>query len=120
MRGLAQAFAAAGFAVELPRLPGHGTTVDDMLTTTWADWSWCAERAFDELAARCDRVVVAGLSMGGSLAVWLAAHHPEIAGVVAVNAAVDPSRGVVPPDGAPAHVRRPHDHARGRQRRRRS
>jgi carboxylesterase len=90
MRGLAQAFAAAGFAVELPRLPGHGTTVDDMLTTTWADWSGCAERAFDELAARCDRVVVAGLSMGGSLAVWLAAHHPEIAGVVAVNAAVDP------------------------------
>ena len=30
MRGLAQAFARAGYAVELPLLPGHGTTVDDM------------------------------------------------------------------------------------------
>ena len=34
MRALAEAFAAAGFAVELPRLRGHGTTVEDMLTTT--------------------------------------------------------------------------------------
>ena len=90
MRGLAQAFAAGGFAVELPRLPGHGTTIDDMLTTTWADWSGCAERAYRELATRCEKVVVAGLSMGGSLAVWLAVHHPEIVGVVAINAAIDP------------------------------
>ena len=39
MRGLAEAMAAAGHSVELPRLPGHGTTVDDMLTTSWADWA---------------------------------------------------------------------------------
>jgi carboxylesterase len=90
LRGLAQAFAAAGFAVELPLLPGHGTTVEDMQATTWADWSGCAEVAYNELASRCTKVVVAGLSMGGTLAVWLAAHHPEIAGVVAINVAVDP------------------------------
>jgi carboxylesterase len=90
MRGLAQAFAAAGFAVELPLLPGHGTTIDDMQATTWTDWSGCAEVVYNELASRCEKVVVAGLSMGGTLAVWLAAHHPEIAGVVAVNAAIDP------------------------------
>src|SRR5438445_9825017 len=85
MRPLARAFAAAGFAVELPLLPGHGTSVDDMLTTTWDDWSGCAERAYVDLAARCQRVVVAGLSMGGTLTVWLAAHHPEFAGIVVVN-----------------------------------
>jgi carboxylesterase len=90
MRGLAQAFAAAGFAVELPLLPGHGTTIDDMQATTWTDWSGCTEVVYNELASRCAKVVVAGLSMGGTLAVWLAAHHPEIAGVVAVNAAIDP------------------------------
>jgi carboxylesterase len=90
MRGLAQAFGAAGFAVELPLLPGHGTSVDDMLATTWTDWSGCAELVYNELSVRCDKVVVCGLSMGGTLAVWLAAHHPEIAGVVAINAAVDP------------------------------
>lgn len=87
MRGLAEAFAAAGFSVELPRLPGHGTTVEDMATTTWADWSGAVEAAYRELAGRCERVVAAGLSMGGTLAVWLAAGHPELAGVVAVNAA---------------------------------
>src|SRR4249920_1156269 len=71
MRGLAVAFAAAGFTVELPRLPGHGTSVEDFLTTTFADWSEAAELAYTDLAARCERVVVAGLSMGAMLAAWL-------------------------------------------------
>jgi carboxylesterase len=89
LRGLAEAFAAAGFAVELPLLPGHGTTVDDMLDTTWADWSAAAEAAYQDLAARCERVVVAGLSMGGSLTAWLGSRHPEIVGLVCVNPALE-------------------------------
>ena len=88
MRGLAEAFAAAGFAVELPRLPGHGTTVADMATTSWDDWSAAVEDAYKALAARVDKVVVAGLSMGGTLSLWLASRHPELAGAVLVNAAV--------------------------------
>jgi carboxylesterase len=90
MRGLAEAFADAGFAVELPLLPGHGTSVEDMAQTTWADWSQAAQTAHDELASRVDEVVVAGLSMGGTLALWLAAREPDIAGLVVINAAVDP------------------------------
>jgi carboxylesterase len=90
MRGVAEAFAAAGFDVELPRLPGHGTTVEDMLTTTWADWSGEAEAAYQRLAARCAAIVVAGLSMGGSLTLWLAGHHPDLAGIVCVNPATQP------------------------------
>jgi carboxylesterase len=90
MRPVAEAFAAAGFAVELPRLPGHGTTVDDMITTGWSDWTAAAEEAYQRLAARCDHVVVAGLSMGGSLTIWLATRHPEIAGIVCINAATQP------------------------------
>ena len=39
MRPVAEAFAAAGYSVELPRLPGHGTTVEDMITTGWSDWT---------------------------------------------------------------------------------
>lgn len=88
MRGLAEAIAAVGFAVELPLLPGHGTSVDDMLTTDWSDWSAAAEAAYEALAARVDKVVVGGLSMGGSLTCWLASRHPEIAGIVCVNPAV--------------------------------
>ena len=88
MRGLAEAFAGAGFAADLPLLPGHGTSVDDMLTTDWSDWSAAAEAAYAALAERCERVVVAGLSMGGSLTAWLASRHPEIAGIVCVNPAL--------------------------------
>lgn len=89
MRGLAEACAAAGYAVELPRLPGHGTTVDDMETTRWPDWYAAAESAYDGLRGRCESVVVAGLSMGGTLAATLAAKRPEIAGLVAINPAVE-------------------------------
>jgi carboxylesterase len=87
MRPVAEAFAAAGFAVELPRLPGHGTTVADMIGTGWDDWSAEVEAAYQRLAVRCRSVVVAGLSMGGTLTVWLATRHPEIAGIVPINPA---------------------------------
>ncbi len=95
MRGLAEAFAAAGFTVDLPLLPGHGTSVDDMITTTWADWSGAAEAAYEALAARTSKVVVAGLSMGGALTAWLAARHPEIAGIVCINPVVVRDQNVV-------------------------
>lgn len=90
MRPLAEAFAGAGFTVELPLWPGHGTSLDDMLETSWDDWSAAAETAFSELQTRCPKVVVAGLSMGGTLATWLASRHPEVAGLIAINAAIEP------------------------------
>lgn len=90
MRPLAEALAAAGFTVELPLWPGHGTTVEDMIATGWDDWSAACESTYKELTSRCDRVVAAGLSMGGTLAAWLAANHPELAGAILVNAAIEP------------------------------
>jgi carboxylesterase len=90
MRGLAEAFASAGFAVELPLLPGHGTQIDDLAKTGFADWADAAERAYQDLAGRCDLVLVAGLSMGAALTAWLAARHPEIAGIVVINGAFAP------------------------------
>ena len=91
MRGLAEAFAAKGFTTELPLLPGHGTSLDDMKATGWADWSTAAEAAYAELALRTEKVVVAGLSMGGTLTAWLASKHPEIVGIVLVNPAAEPA-----------------------------
>ena len=85
MRGLALALADAGLTVEMPLLPGHGTEVADMVPTRWEDWSGAADAAYLDLAARCDSVVVVGLSMGGMLAVWLAEHHPEVAALALVN-----------------------------------
>ncbi len=85
LRPLAEACAAAGFSVDLPLLPGHGTVLEDMLPTRWADWSSGAEAAYRALADRCDQVVVTGLSMGGTLACWLAEQHPDLAGIAVVN-----------------------------------
>ena len=90
MRSLAEAMAALGHHVELPRLPGHGTTIEDMLTTSWSDWTGEVESAYQRLAGRVDQVVVAGLSMGGSLTLWTALQHPEVAGIVCVNPATMP------------------------------
>jgi carboxylesterase len=90
MRGVAEALAAAGFHVELPLLPGHGTVVDDMLTTRWADWAGEAEAAYQRLLQRAAHIVVVGLSMGGALTLRLGADHPEIAGLVCINPATKP------------------------------
>ncbi|HEY1762785.1 MAG TPA: alpha/beta fold hydrolase [Acidimicrobiales bacterium] len=90
MRPIAERLAAAGYSVELPRLPGHGTTVEDMMTTTWADWSKTAEQAYDELSERCEGVAVVGLSMGGGLAAYLAEERPSLAGCVLINPLVKP------------------------------
>lgn len=101
MKGLAQAAADAGYAVECPRLPGHGTDVADMLGTTWDDWSAEAEAALGRLRAKLPeggRIVVAGLSMGGALTVWLGTRHPDLAGLVCINALAEGPgelRGVV-------------------------
>lgn len=94
MRPLAEAFAHAGFAVEMPLLPGHGTTVEDMIETGWGDWTAAAEQAYERLAARVDKVVVAGLSMGGALTGWLGGRHPEAAGFVFINALATEPPGI--------------------------
>ena len=90
MRAVAEALADAGLHVELPRLPGHGTVVDEMLPTRWADWAGEAEAAYQRLSQRATHVVVVGLSMGGALTLRLGADHPEIAGVVCINPVTQP------------------------------
>lgn len=89
MRPLAEAIAAAGYSVELPLLPGHGTSIEDMKTTTWQDWTGAALAAYDDLAARSTRVGVVGLSMGGGLTAHVAQHR-EVAGCVYINPLVKP------------------------------
>ncbi len=88
-----EALAAKGYAVEVPRLPGHGTTWQEMNTTTWARWYAEITAAFEKLVAENDAVVVGGLSMGGALVLRLAADNPDrVAGVVVVNPAVATKR----------------------------
>jgi carboxylesterase len=85
MRAIAERCVAAGYTVELPRLPGHGTTVEDMMTTSWSDWSVAALAAYDDLASRTEHVAVVGLSMGGGLTAYVAEERPGVAGCVFIN-----------------------------------
>lgn len=90
MRGLADTMVAAGHHVEMPLLPGHGTVIEDMVATTWADWSGEVAAAHARLAERADRIVVIGLSMGGALTLWAGLNLDGVAGLVCVNPATVP------------------------------
>ena len=90
MRALAETLGGKGFHVELPLLPGHGTVVDDMLPTRWADWAGEAEAAYQRLRQRADTVVVVGLSMGGALTLRLGADLDDLAGLVCINPVTQP------------------------------
>ncbi|MFK8911119.1 alpha/beta hydrolase [Streptomyces sp. YS-3] len=86
LRPWAEFLAEHGLTVELPLLPGHGTRWQDMQLTGWQDWYAEVDRALRELSGRCERVFVFGLSMGGALALRLAAKHGDaVSGVVVVN-----------------------------------
>lgn len=89
MRPLGEAYAAAGYTVCGPRLKGHGTHHEDMEQTTYQDWLASVEEGFQWLKERCDKIFVTGLSMGGTLTLYMAEKHPEIRGIVLINAAID-------------------------------
>lgn len=89
VRPWADHLAAQGLTVSLPLLPGHGTRWEDLAVTGWQDWYATVDREFRLLSAECEQVFVCGLSMGGALALRLAARHGSaVSGVAVVNPAV--------------------------------
>ena len=93
LRPWAEQLAAAGLTVSLPLLPGHGTRWQDLNATRWTDWFDTIEHAYLRLRERGAEVFVAGLSMGGTLALRLAEVHPDgLAGVILVNPSLGTQR----------------------------
>jgi carboxylesterase len=91
MRGWADYLAGQGLSVSLPRLPGHGTTWQDLARTGWQDWYAEVDAAFRELAGRCEQAFVFGLSMGACLALRLAeVHGSAVRGLVLANPSLAP------------------------------
>jgi carboxylesterase len=85
-----------GLTVSVPRLPGHGTTWQDMAKTGWTDWYAEVDRALGALSSQCEQIFLAGLSMGACLALRLAESHgaevrgTPIRGLVLVNPSLAP------------------------------
>ena len=96
VRPLADYLARRGLAVAAPRMPGHGTTVEDLDSTGPEDWLGAAEQALAELRSRCSTVFVAGISMGGTITLELARRHSDLAGIVVMAAPVLPLEGLEP------------------------
>ena len=86
LRPLGEYLAARGVTVSGPLLPGHGTTPQDLATTTWKQWYSCVEQAYQDMSGRCSQVFVGGFSLGSLLAVHLAADH-ELPGLILMSPA---------------------------------
>lgn len=89
MRYLGERIAKEGYTVYGPRLTGHGTHQEDMEKASFNDWIADVERGMEKLKETCATIFVAGLSMGGTLTLYLAEHYSEIAGIMPINAAID-------------------------------
>lgn len=81
MRKVGEYLASKDITVIGPRLPGHGTSVDDMKSTNYKDWYQEYERAYQKLAEVCDEIFIGGLSMGGALTLHFASQN-DVTGVI--------------------------------------
>jgi carboxylesterase len=89
VRGLGETLAGQGLSVRCPLLAGHGTSPEDLTQVrSWRVWAGEVEAALLELQDRCEMVFAGGLSTGALLALWLGAHHPELAGLIAMAPAL--------------------------------
>jgi carboxylesterase len=88
MRDLANFYVDRGFTVALPRLSGHGTTPQDLENRKYQEWINDVEQAYGWLKERTKKIFVTGLSMGGTLTLYMGEQHKEIAGLITINAAV--------------------------------
>jgi carboxylesterase len=87
MEGLATFLRNHGCAVSVPTLPGHATQPEDLRNVSHEAWIAASEEAFRDIRQQHPMIFVIGLSMGGALALHLAAHH-QFAGVVTLAAAL--------------------------------
>lgn len=79
-------FRDLGYTVHAPLLAGHGTTPEEMTQTGWRDWWQSAVEGYERLKSfGCDKIYVAGLSMGGVLALRMA-RELTVDGVISMAA----------------------------------
>jgi carboxylesterase len=100
MRPIGEWLAAEGLSVDGVRLPGHGTSAEDLRRRRWTEWLDEAGRGLDALRTRARTIVVFAQSMGASVALLLASSRPsEIDGLALANPYVFDARLLVAPVG---------------------
>lgn len=82
--GLAEYLGKEGFWVAVVRLKGHGTAPEDLALRQGDDWRESVDSSYAALKIACKKVVVAGFSFGGGLALDAVVRNGDVAGVVAV------------------------------------
>jgi len=81
---LARRLHKAGYGVLVPLLPGHGRTMDAFTRSRADEWIDTGRNCLIEMRDRSKAVSVVGLSMGGALAVLLAAEIPDISALILI------------------------------------
>jgi len=81
---LARRLHKSGYSLYVPLLPGHGRNIDAFGRSRATDWIAAARSALAQMRGRHDSVSVVGLSMGGALAVLLAAELDDIPALVLI------------------------------------
>jgi esterase/lipase len=85
VRKLGRYIQRQGYWVYAPRVPGHGTTPEDLALRSYREWIQSVESACALMACHCRRVVVGGFSNGAGLALEAASRLTTIGGVFAVS-----------------------------------
>lgn len=89
MRSLGRYLADKGITAGAPLLAGHGTCPEDLQNRRWPEWYASVSDALDKMLARCSRVYLVGLSLGGALALYTAAKRgSDLAGIVTMGAPI--------------------------------
>ena len=97
LRFVAQGLARQGYTVYCPLVPGLGGGTDPSGLSSWQDWYQAIEEAHDELKARCDVVIVGGLSAGSMLALRLARERAEdVHGLILFAPTMKPNGWAIP------------------------
>jgi carboxylesterase len=82
VRALSEHLHQNGYSVHAPLLSGHGRAISAWAEVSAATWHEDVVRAFEAMRTTHDRVSVVGLSMGGALAVTLAAEREDLSALV--------------------------------------
>jgi carboxylesterase len=94
LRFLAADLHARGFSVYAPLLPGHGRTLEAFRSSAHGAWLNAARDAYANVSARYERVGVVGLSMGGALAVLVAADQTQVAALALLAPYIETPRSL--------------------------